>query len=52
MEINKLTGRVIGIAMDVHYKLGLGLLESAYKECLFYKLKQNNLWVEKEKPIP
>jgi len=28
------------------------LLESAYKECLFYKLQQEKLKVEKEKPMP
>jgi GxxExxY protein len=27
-------------------------LESAYKECLFYKLYQSGLYVEKEKPMP
>lgn len=38
--------------MEVHRTLGPGLLESAYKECLFYKLHQEGLFVEKEKPMP
>ena len=38
--------------MDVHTALGPGLLENAYKECLFYKLSKAGLFVEKEKPIP
>ncbi|MCH8569346.1 MAG: GxxExxY protein [Balneolales bacterium] len=36
----------------VHSNLGPGLLESSYKECLFYELNKSGLWVEKEKPIP
>jgi GxxExxY protein len=33
-------------------KLGPGLLESAYEECLFYELKKFNLLIEKQKPLP
>lgn len=36
----------------VHKALGPGLLESAYKECLFYELLKNDMHVEKEKPLP
>ncbi len=36
----------------MHQSLGPGLLESAYKECLFYKLNKSNFFVEKEKPMP
>lgn len=49
---NEFSKRVIGIAIEVHSALGPGLLESAYKECLFYKIKQQGLFVEKEKPMP
>ena len=52
MPDNEITHKVIGLAMDVHTKLGPGLLESTYKECLFYKIVQANLFVEKEKPLP
>lgn len=38
--------------MDVHTSLGPGLLESAYKECLFYKIRKAGICVEKEKPMP
>ena len=43
---------VIGCAIEVHKALGPGLLESAYQECLFYKIKQKGLAVEKEKALP
>lgn len=52
MNENELATKIIGVAMDVHTKLGPGLLESVYKECLYYKLKKLNYEVEKEKVMP
>ncbi|MFN4144614.1 MAG: GxxExxY protein [Runella sp.] len=52
MTENEISSKVIGAAIDVHKVLGPGLLENAYKECLFYKLTKNGLFVEKEKPMP
>ena len=49
---NKLTDKIIGAAIEVHRNLGPGLLESAYKECLFFELRSKGLIVEKEKPLP
>ena len=39
MTENELSNKVIGLAIEVHSALGPGLLESAYKECLYYKVK-------------
>lgn len=44
--------QILGCALEVHKALGPGLLESAYKECLYYKLQKSGLFVEKEKPMP
>ena len=52
MNENELSNRVIGVAIDVHRALGPGLLESAYEECLFYKIIQSGLRAEKEKAMP
>jgi len=52
MQDSELTGTVIGLAMEVHTALGPGLLESAYRETLHYKMQKEGLRVEKEKPIP
>ena len=52
MEENQLSHKVIGLAIEVHKALGPGLLESAYQECLFFKITQAGLKVEKEKPMP
>jgi GxxExxY protein len=52
MEDNELTGNIIKFGIEVHNALGPGLLESAYKECLFYKMVQAGFMVSKEKPMP
>jgi len=51
MKTNDITGIIIDCAMKVHTELGPGLLESVYKECLFYELQQNGMFVEKEKVL-
>ena len=38
MEINEITGEIIGCCIEIHRELGPGLLESAYEECLAYEL--------------
>ena len=40
MKENDLAYKVIGLAIEVHNVLGPGLLESAYQECLFYKIEK------------
>ncbi|MCB0494199.1 MAG: GxxExxY protein [Cyclobacteriaceae bacterium] len=52
MTENELSNIVIGKAIEVHKALGPGLLESAYRECLYFDLMQSELYVEKEKPMP
>jgi GxxExxY protein len=52
MNENELSNKIIGIAIDIHHSLGPGLLESAYKECLYYRLEKDGFFVEKEKPMP
>ena len=52
MSENEIAEQIIGCAIKVHRSLGPGLLESAYVECLHYELVQNDLYVEKQKPLP
>jgi len=52
MELNQLTHKVIGLAIEVHRTLGPGLLESAYCECLCYEIINSGLTVEREKTLP
>jgi GxxExxY protein len=51
-ELEKLASEVIRCAIHVHKQLGPGLLENAYKECLFYELQKSNLYVAKEVAMP
>lgn len=52
MEINKITEKIIGCAIEVHKNLGPGLLESTYEECLVYELINAGLSCERQKPLP
>lgn len=52
MEINEITHEILDSAYTVHTALGPGLLESAYRTCLVYELRQKGLFVEEEKPLP
>ncbi|HET9057393.1 MAG TPA: GxxExxY protein [Chitinophagaceae bacterium] len=51
-ELNTITEQILKCAFKVHSELGPGLLESSYKECLFYELNKNGIYTEKEKPLP
>ena len=48
-EINILTEQILKYSFKVHSELGPGLLESSYKECLWYELNKNGILTEKEK---
>ena len=51
MDINKLSSRIIGAAIEVHKALGPGLLESAYEECICNELSIGGLSLERQKPL-
>jgi len=51
MNINQLTRKIIGAAIEVHKILGPGLLESAYEECLCHELSIQGVSFEKQKPL-
>ena len=38
VEIDSLTEKIIGCAIEVHREMGPGLLESVYRDCLLYEL--------------
>ena len=52
MDINKLTGEVIGAAIEVHKALGPGLLESAYEECLCRELFLRKMSLKRQESLP
>ncbi len=50
-EINILTKKIIGCAIEVHRRLGPGLLESIYEKALCIELKHNGIKYERQKVI-
>jgi GxxExxY protein len=49
---NEIATEILDAAFKVHRSLGPGLLESAYKECLYFELKKSTLFVQKEVALP
>jgi len=52
MDINELSNKIIGAAIEVHKHLGPGLLESAYEECLAYEFEIRGIPFERQKAVP
>jgi GxxExxY protein len=52
MTDNEITHEIIGAAVEVHKRLGPGLLESAYEECLAHELRLRNLRVDRQVGVP
>lgn len=52
MQINQLTEKIIGAAIEVHKQLGPGLLESTYEVCLAKELQLCGIKVERQKGLP
>ena len=50
-EINGLTGRVIGAAIEVHRQLGPGFLESVYEEALVLELGFQGIVNDRQVPV-
>ncbi|WP_426474277.1 GxxExxY protein [Chryseobacterium balustinum] len=52
MTENELSKIVFETGLKIHKKLGAGLFEHVYEECLFYELTKTGLVVEKQKLLP
>ncbi len=52
MNENEISKIILDNAIYVHKKLGPGLLESTYDECLAHKLRENGLLVEQQVAVP
>jgi GxxExxY protein len=49
---SSLSETIIGLAIKVHRKLGPGLLESVYNQCLSWELRQHGLQTERQVTLP
>jgi GxxExxY protein len=52
MEFDELSKKVIGCALEVHKKLGPGLLESTYERCLSFELISAGIRHSTQKELP
>jgi GxxExxY protein len=52
MKFTELSNRVVGCAIEVHRKLGPGLLESTYEQCLAHELNLNDINFKIQYPLP
>lgn len=51
IDLDRLTERIIGCAIEVHRVLGPGLLESVYRDCLVVELKRAALSFETDRRL-
>lgn len=51
MNENEISKIVFESGLKIHRKLGVGLYEAVYEECLVYELKQRGLQIERQKDI-
>lgn len=51
MEVNEITEKIIGGAIEVHRNLGPGLLESVYEKALIIEFEAINLKFENQKKL-
>ena len=49
---DKLSYRIIGAAIEVHRRLGPGLIEPVYEACLCNELSLRRIPFERQKPLP
>ena len=52
MKDSDLTHAIIGAAIEIHRKLGPGLLEAVYEECLAREFSLLGIAYERQKPVP
>lgn len=51
LELEELTGNIIGAAIEVHKTLGPGFLESIYENALVIELTKLGLHVDQQAPV-
>ena len=52
MNLNFLSSLIINAAITVHKALGPGLLESVYQQCMVIEIRDRDINVQKEVPLP
>ena len=50
-QLNKLSNKIIGIAIDIHKELGPGFVEKIYQRAMYLELKNSSINFEREKKV-
>jgi len=50
--LNRISGIIVDVAVNIHQQLGPGLLESVYEAVLTHELQKRGLRVDRQVPIP
>ena len=50
-DLNKITDKIIGLAIEVHKNLGPGFVERIYEQALKYEFERNGINFESQKQI-
>jgi GxxExxY protein len=52
VELDKISEKIIGCAIEVHRTIGPGLLESVYESALCIELESAGVQIERQKQLP
>jgi hypothetical protein len=52
MTENEISKLIFDAGLKIHRKIGTGLYERVYEECLYYELIKSGLKVERQKSLP
>ena len=52
LELEEVTGPVIGAAIEVHRSLGRGFIEAVYEEAFAIELRERAIPFERQVPVP
>ena len=51
-ELNAISGKIVAAAVQIHRRLGPGLLENVYESCMAYELQKRGLTVRRQVVVP
>ncbi|MCF8496544.1 MAG: GxxExxY protein [Alphaproteobacteria bacterium] len=49
--LNDITGEIVDCSLKIHRKMGPGLYEKVYEDCMAYELSKRNIKFERQYPV-
>lgn len=50
-KLNDVTGEIVDCSLKIHKKMGPGLYEKVYEDCMAFELSKRNLKFERQHPV-